>query len=321
MNRHFKYLRYYANILRMRMSDKLFTRYQKNNYSPYFNKRRRYAGTIVHTSQESQDHIAQQILSKKPFMAARFGSTELYTLEVYDWKIESKYTQAIEQFSRWSGFFPCEKSLMQQFVQLMKDTCNQVDTLAIWNMFMEAYYIKHQMKKEVYLTQLRFLEPWYAENPWTRALKGKKVLVIHPFTESIQKQYEKREHLFPNKDILPEFTLLTLKAVQTVAGEKDSRFETWFDALDWMYREAMKIDFDIALIGCGAYGMPLAAKIKQSGKQAIHMAGVLQILFGIKGARWDDDPVVSKLYNEYWVRPSENEKPKQAKVVEGGCYW
>jgi len=54
--------------------------------------------------------------------------------------------------------------------------------------------------------------------------------------------------------------LLTLKAVQTIANTKDDRFDTWFDALDYMYNEALKLDFDVALIGCGAYGYPLAAK-------------------------------------------------------------
>ena len=68
-------------------------------------------------------------------------------------------------------------------------------------------------------------------------------------------------------------------------------------------------------------GFPLAAKLKKAGKKAIHMGGVLQVLFGIKGASWDNDPVVSSLYNEYWVRPSDSEKPKSFGTVEGGCYW
>jgi len=127
--------------------------------------------------------------------------------------------------------------------------------------------------------------------------------------------------LFNNNDILPEFTLLTLKAVQTVAGQRDERFETWFDALEFMFNEAMKKDFDIAILGCGAYGFPLAAKLKLAGKQAIHLGGATQLLFGIEGNRWDDHPVISKLYNEYWVRPIESEKPKNANSVEGACYW
>ena len=82
-----------------------------------------------------------------------------------------------------------------------------------------------------------------------------------------------------------------------------------------------KIDFDIALIGCGAYGLPLAAHVKRAGKIGVHMGGCLQILFGIMGKRWDEHPIISKLYNDNWVRPSELEKPKSYLKVEDGCYW
>ena len=67
-------------------------------------------------------------------------------------------------------------------------------------------------------------------------LKGKKVLVVHPFVESIKYQYENnREHLFENPDVLPEFKeLILVKAVQTQADAKDSRFKDWFEALQYM---------------------------------------------------------------------------------------
>ena len=46
-----------------------------------------------------------------------------------------------------------------------------------------------------------------------------------------------------------------------------------------------KIDFDVALLGCGAYGLPFAASIKRMGKKAVHLGVATQILFGIKGKR------------------------------------
>ena len=42
-----------------------------------------------------------------------------------------------------------------------------------------------------------------------------------------------------------------------------------------MSEEIAKIDFDIALIACGAYGFPLASRIKNMGKIAIHCGGPL----------------------------------------------
>lgn len=108
----------------------------------------------------------------------------------------------------------------------------------------------------------------------------------------------------------------------------DLDFKDWFEALRKMEDDIDKLDFDIAIIGCGAYGLPLAAHIKQSGRKAIHLGGVTQILFGIKGKRWEN-PVQKMckygyypdLMNEYWVRLVESEKPRTANQVEGGCYW
>ena len=90
-----------------------------------------------------------------------------------------------------------------------------------------------------------------------------------------------------------------------------------------MYHEAMKIPFDVAILGCGAYGLPLAVMLKRAGKPAIYMGGSTQLLFGIKGRRWDlHFPEVVALYNDYWVRPSEEETPKNINANEDqGAYW
>lgn len=88
-----------------------------------------------------------------------------------------------------------------------------------------------------------------------------------------------------------------------------------------MKKQITGAEFDIAIIGAGVYGLPLAAFVKSLGKQAIQMSGATQILFGIKGKRWDSDLVVSKMYNDYWVRPLAVETPPQIQKVEGGSYW
>lgn len=104
------------------------------------------------------------------------------------------------------------------------------------------------------------------QNPWTKALANQKVLVIHPFAETILNQYKKRELLFTNPDILPLFKELhIIKAVQSLGGD-DKRFNNWFDALEWMKYKMNQIDYDICLIGCGAYGFPLAAHAKNKVK-------------------------------------------------------
>lgn len=283
------------------------------------------ANEKVQTAEEINSYIRDLILSGKPFLAGRFGATELFCVKTFDFEIESKYDKALSQMRNWSGFFPSKKELGNRFKNLMIDSIPKADVMGIWMLPFEEYYLNNFGDKQLKTTYLLDLEPWSSsEKPWSAALKGKKVLVIHPFKETIERQYKRREEIFPGTDILPEFELKTLKAVQTVAGEKDNRFSTWFDALEWMYQEAMKMDFDIAIIGCGAYGFPLAAKLKQAGKQAIHLAGATQILFGIKGKRWEENEAfayVQKFFNDAWVYPSDEDRPKAADKVEGGCYW
>ncbi len=302
---------YYGNALARRLI--------KHNLSePKYKK-------TVMTSEEGNKALARMIESGKPFAAVRYGGTEAKTIAdvLYSkagGKLGGVSDKTLQRLMMLSGFFPADKNLLYDFTDLYTDCAKDVDLLGVWNIVMQQY-LADEVAKNAELAELRMFEPYYFDKPWSKTLKSKKIVVIHPFAETIDTQYKKREKLFDNNDILPEFDLRTVKAVQTLAGEKDSRFNTWFDALEYMYEETMKEDFDIALIGCGAYGFPLAVRIKRAGKQAIHIGGSLQLLFGIKGKRWDDHEIISKLYNDSWVRPGEKDMLKKAEAVEGGCYW
>ena len=127
--------------------------------------------------------------------------------------------------------------------------------------------------------------------------------------------------LFANPEMAPHYELRTIKAVQSIAGNQPEGFGDWFEALDWMKREIDKTDFDIAIIGCGAYGFPLAAYVKQIGKKAIHLGGATQYLYGIISSALENNPKLSNLKNEYWVRPSKEETPHGIENVENSRYW
>ena len=272
----------------------------------------------------AQERIFNFIISGEPFMAGRMGGVEgAVTLEAIQvqqgWRKDIS-TSASEKAYINAGFFPPTTEKLMMFADLMQESLRQVDILGSMSTYDEEFLVRMNVPNHAVLTNLGNLEPYYCKNPWTKALAGKKVLVIYPFADTIKKQYEKRELLFSDPNVLPDFNLTVLKSVQSIAGTK-TEFNDWFEALEHMYDEAMKIDFDIAIIGCGAYGFPLAAKLKKAGKQAIHLGGATQILFGIKGERWEHIPNVKVLFNDNWVRPSADEVPPQAKKVEGGCYW
>lgn len=269
---------------------------------------------------EQQEIFGKLIDEGRPFFAGRLGLTETRVLRAMEFHYKSEYEDVCSQLCKWSGFFPNDVSLLDDYRKIVLDALGSVDYLLRLRGAGENYLVKKYCKKDVVFSGP--LGGWGVDEPWTRALKGHKVLVIHPFAKTIESQYKKRELLFPsNPDILPEFELQTIKAVQTLADEEDERFATWFEAFDWMKSEIKSRDFDIALLACGAYGFPLASYIKTLGKTAVHVGGDLQMLFGILGQRWEEFPITQRLVNEHWVRASEEEKPKGADKVEGACYW
>ncbi len=68
--------------------------------------------------------------------------------------------------------------------------------------------------------------------------------------------------------------------------------------------------------------MPLAYYIKKIGKSSIYAGAYTQVMFGIKGKRWDNEINPHRsFWNKYWKWPEEDEIPKFAHKVEGGCYW
>lgn len=311
------------------------------HYNPVFHN---YAGRKILGREETNEVIKELIRSKRPFVVSRFGNTELNNLALYHMEhFENDFTKKkvwnsidskvdnfenckcvfLEALENGCGFFPINEENISKFVKIMMDAIPNVDVLGTWDINMEEFYIENYMQNTI-LSDLYYLEPWFSKNPWSAELKEKKVLVVHPFEDTIISQYKHRKTIFKNQDVLPEFELHTLKAVQTIAGNRDERFSDWFEALEYMFNEAMKIDFDIAILGCGAYGMPLAVKLKNAGKQAIHLGGATQLLFGIKGARWEANNYptkIAKYFNDTWVRPGQSESVKGKNTVENGCYW
>jgi hypothetical protein len=291
--------------------------------------------SIIYDCNEVSDVIYKELVSDKPSMIARYGFVELNVVANYKSIISKRknvfncvrgkclYWWWNKQMKKGlflnAGFFPNEPLSVSKFCDLMIDNSKFVDILETW-IGLEPLLIE-----KVCMVGLQESEPWWQQNPWTRALKNKRIVVVHPFAELIESQYKKRNSLFVNSDVLPDFHLRTVKAVQSIGGCSD-KYDNWFDALDWMKSEINKEDYDIALIGCGAYGFVLAAYVKQCGKKAVHMGGVLQLLFGIKGARWEDKKYHSSfdyttLFNENWVRPSKLDTPLIAKQIENSCYW
>lgn len=294
--------------------------------------------------QETSDILAAWIKSGKPFMASRFGAVEIGSVANYysiKYQKHNVWKYLTNRQCEWwwnegsrfcmrnnAGFFPTDDANLELFGELMLEDMKNIDVLFSWQ---EKEVIFREQLQKAKKVGFIWIDPFWCERPWTSTLAGKTVLVVHPFANEIYSQYKnKRKMLHANPDILPEFNLITIKAVQSIGGNDD--YEDWFDALEAMKAQISAVDFDVCLLGCGAYGMPLAAFIKRLGKQAIHFGGSLQLLFGIKGKRWESEDYgrnyfsdkkgkYPSLINEHWIRPYDSSKFNGAEKVENGCYW
>ena len=286
--------------------------------------------------------IYELLRSDKPCMIGRFGSNEIESTVFTRNRLYYKYDlfnyargksdiwwypeNTINRMYYNAGFFSPSIEQLDKFGEEMMKAMPLLDVLGSW--CKEEGYFLDKLSNATFI-DLELLNPlWGSDSkPWTLALEEKKVLVVHPFTETIQTQYTQRELVHKDPRILPKFSLITIKAVQSITGQKPDNYDTWFDALQYMQDEIDKTNYDVCIIGCGAYGFLLAAHCKRMGKKAIHLGGATQLLFGIKGKRWEDPcygfngTSYTSYFTPYWVRPSSKEKPLQSNTIENGCYW
>jgi hypothetical protein len=274
----------------------------------------------------ANEFISNSLKSNRPFFAGRLGYIECLICWNYarasfsDLNHSRKLTRSA---SNNAGISTLGDPSLDRFASIYIASLPYADLIGMWEIT-GIYALLHKFSSpDLQYTGLESLEPWPAyfakREPWTKSLNGKSVLVVHPFARSVERQFARRAQVKSIREILPDFDLLTVAPPVTFAQQDNGK--TWATNLQLLMGEVAKCKFDVAIIGCGAYGLPLGAFVKQMGRQAIHLGGATQLLFGIRGKRWDDRGLYPRLMDETWVRPSQDERPKAADSVEEGCYW
>jgi hypothetical protein len=95
----------------------------------------------------------------------------------------------------------------------------------------------------------------------------------------------------------------------------------WDEAANYIVEGVKASGATVALIGCGGLGMIIGGRLKRLGISVVVMGGAVQVLFGIKGRRWETHDIISKFWGPSWVWPSYSETPRGSLKIEGGCYW
>jgi hypothetical protein len=262
-----------------------------------------------------------------PFAAGKIGNCELICIYNYFFfqhknKPVQWFPNVIDEMYNNAGIFPQTENARVEYINELVTIMPQIDALAWWSMFnldFEARFIKKH-SPDCQLIELGSLDPFYSGSPWSEHLKGKKVLVISPFSESVKNQYTNRNKIWNDPRILPDFELLTINHPYS-PGIDENPYSNWLEMITDIKKQIDTFDYDVLLAGTGATSLFYAVHAKTNGKIGMHLGGSMQLLFGIKGKRWDNGEVGQYFYNDGWVRPLTKEIPKKFQNIEGGCYW
>jgi hypothetical protein len=270
--------------------------------------------------------IRTSIQSARPFCVGRLGAVEqtivlwgkgIPKIGAYGIRIPAWYSDTWAGAPN-AGIRPRNKESYQAFADLAFGSLKQVDLLAKWNTPFE-YALLRNMSSHPAFCEVEDLSPTMSiEGHWVESLQGRKVLVISPFKSSIESQMTRMEQIWEKRGWKWRADFRVVKFPYLI--DDDAR-QTWKEVWTEMLAIVKAGDYDVALMGCGGLGLPLAAAAKSAGRVGIHMGGHLQLLFGIYGQRHLEQDWHARWINDAWVRPQADEVPKTAKRVENGCYW
>jgi len=282
---------------------------------------------------ESNTALTNLLSCDNPFLITRMGiGPESVTAFIATFQDVSRIPEyIIHMLSINAGIYNVKDTVMD-FANEFNQALESSDYLATWrdtncfniNDMQNAYINRYKMGQ----MHFQVLEPFYSilnkEKPWSHKLLGKKVLIINPFVDSIQEQIKNNFQMFKDdKLFLDGQEFLFYKTHQTQAG--NHIHGSWKETYKLMCADIGKLDFDVALLGCGGYGLPLCNFIHtKMNKSAIYIGGGLQLLFGIMGKRWENQPMWIEIISKNdakFIRPTGDEICKNNEAVEGGCYW
>lgn len=277
--------------------------------------------------------IQKALQEGKGALIGRHGTIELTMMLLY----EQTKTIDIERLSileKNAGIFPkLEPQTIVDWIHAYKNATASADVMAAgWYAPLAKAELSFLEKTvpSASLAPLRALEPYYLSDElcWMRALEDQPVAVVSSFTNSMKVQMPYMKEIWPNRpNMFPKgikWSFVHSYYSPSLAKGKchwPSNINSWKDAVDYLEKRVLQTNAKICLIGCGGLAMPLAARLKQKGLICIVLGGAIQLLFGIKGRRWENHPIISRLFTDEWIYPRDDEIPNGANEVEGGCYW
>jgi hypothetical protein len=281
--------------------------------------------------QQSRTWISEALVRRAPCAIGKVGTSELLSQEYLDrwiqlpWPANASWKRPAQRLYSNAGVFPVRKDIYQRWAGEYREAIREMDFIAQWQpegTFLDAYeqaFLNRELPKAI-RGNFHSLEPVRA--PWLRPLADLRWLVISPFCQTISTQLHKLTQLnifhgVPAESLARIAATCRLLPCPQLPYMVPPRHRNWFHGLEEMQATMNTIDFDVAIIGAGAWSIPLVVHAKKLRRIGIHLGGTVNLLFGIRGGRFED----RGLYNEHWIRPLPSECPANHKLLEKGAYW
>jgi hypothetical protein len=224
-----------------------------------------------------------------------------------------------------AGVFPLDEPTVARWAGAYVEAIRSLDGVVQWHSDGCDRALLQSLNPTAFVSQVMedLLPLGPGPGSWHYGLTDRRVLVVHPMIHTVRAQAARFGQLWPGASFR-DLTLVRSPYPPWVSGRTE--FTSYFAALEAMQQAIKDASFDLAIVGAGAYSLPLLKFIKDRGRPAIHLGGRTQLLFGIRGRRWDAEPQQWKNENgygasPYWIRPLPEDVPVHKDLVEGGCYW
>jgi len=247
----------------------------------------------VATAADGNALISQRIAEGEPFIAGRLGTNEICVLRANLTAVPRGLPRCSGGgFHGTSGIYPETPRMIHSFARTYEASVRSLRKRDVVGAF------RLRAKKELPLfrslapaarvVEAAALAPFLHASPWSAALENKTVAVVHPFGESIECQLRRRARLFRDQSVLPPSTTWKVVHMYQALGRCEPH-GSWTETLEASKRRLdAAMPFDVAIIGAGSYGMPIAAHVRDRlRRSAVVMGGFTQTLFGIRGDRWE----------------------------------
>ena len=269
---------------------------------------------------------AQLLRDGRPFAAGKIGTAEILGLDYFDRFFQgglgiTSWVRPATRLANNAGFFPVELDAYRGWNREMRASIAHLDFVCLWQTdpFLRLYESKFVSKNAEKAQRIPM--GWLGKSI-LHEIADFRCLVISPFIKTMQMQLPRMRQIHdPENQTNTNWEKLAsnIRFLRCPLQWhlEPSPYRSWAEGLEILSGKVAQEQFDVALVGAGAWSLPLAAQIKKSGRSAIHTGGETQLFFGIKGQRWNH----IDFYNSAWVSVLPEETPELRAKIDDACYW